>query len=150
MSILKRLPFVSLVLLLFTYTTLGWVISKAYAPKFIWVLTVITILVLLGGLTISWRRLTHYSFVLFQSNLRSFSITVLGAFLFFLMIAQFRVFLDTLLIISANILLRIDVQTSGLGERQTFFLTSIFSLTGLALGAVMQMAFSHHLTSHFF
>jgi hypothetical protein len=137
MSILKRLPFVSLVLLLFTYTTLGWVISKAYAPKFIWLLTVITILVLLGGLTISWRRLTHYSFVLFQSNLRSFSITVLGAFLFFLMIAQFRVFLDTLLIIAAAILAKIDFQTAGFSEGQAFWFLSIFSLTGLALGALI-------------
>jgi len=139
MSILKRLPFVSLVLLLLTYTTLGWVISKTYAPApwFIWVLTVITILVLLGGLTISWRRLTHYSFVLFQSNLKSFSITVLGAFLFFLMIAQFRVFLDTLLIIAAAILAKIDFQTAGFSEGQAFWFLSIFSLTGLALGALI-------------
>jgi hypothetical protein len=139
MSILKRLPFVSLVLLLLTYTTLGWVISKTYAPApwFIWVLTVITILVLLGGLTISWRRLTHYSFVLFQSNLKSFSITVLGAFLFFLMIAQFRVFLDTLLIIAAAVLAKIDFQTAGFSEGQAFWFLSIFSLTGLALGALI-------------
>jgi len=139
MSILKRLPFVSLVLLLLTYTTLGWVISKTYAPApwFIWVLTVITILVLLGGLTISWRRLTHYSFVLFQSNLRSFSITVLGAFLFFLMIAHFRVFLDTLLIIAAAVLAKIDFQTAGFSEGQAFWFLSIFSLTGLALGALI-------------
>ncbi|WP_414586488.1 hypothetical protein [Scytonema sp. PCC 10023] len=139
MSILKRLPFVSLVLLLLTYTTLGWVISKTYAPArwFIWLLAVIAILVLLAGLTISWRRLTDYSFVLFKSNLKSFSITVLAAFLFFLIIAQFRVFLDTLVIIAAAILGKIDFQTAGFTEGQAFCFLSIFSLTGLALGALI-------------
>lgn len=139
MSILKRLPFVSLVLLLLTYTTLGWVISKTYAPApwFIWLLAVIAILVVLAGLTISWRRLTDYSFLLFKSNLKSFSVTVLAAFLFFLMIAQFRVFLDTLVIIAAAVLGKIDFQTAGFTEGQTFCFLSIFSLTGLALGALI-------------
>ncbi|KAB8320579.1 hypothetical protein SD81_003065 [Tolypothrix campylonemoides VB511288] len=139
MSILKRLPFVSLVLLLLTYTTLGWVISKTYAPApwFIWLVTVIANLVVLVGLTISWRRLTDYSFVLFKSNLKSFSITVLGAFLFFLMIAQFRVFLDTLVIIAAAVLGKIDFQTAGFTDGQAFWFLSIFSLTGLALGALI-------------
>ena len=139
MSILKRLPFVSLVLLLLTYTTLGWVISKTYAPApwFIWLLAVIAILVLLAGLTISWRTLTDYSFVLFKSNLKSFSITVLAAFLFFLMIAQFRVFLDTLVIIAAAVLGKIDFQTAGFTDGQAFCFLSIFSLTGLALGALI-------------
>lgn len=139
MSILKRLPFVSLVLLLLTYTTLGWVISKTYAPApwFIWLLVVIPILVLLAGLTISWRTLTDYSFVLFKSNLKSFSITVLAAFLFFLMIAHFRVFLDTLVIIAAAVLGKIDFQTAGFTEGQAFCFLSIFSFTGLALGALI-------------
>lgn len=137
MSILKRLPFVSLVLLLLTDITLGWVISKAYAPKFIWLLTVIAILVLLAILTISWRRLTDYSFVFFKSNLKSFIITVLAAFLFFLIIARFRVFLDTLVVIATAILAKIDFQTAGFTERQTFWFLSIFSLTGLALGALI-------------
>jgi hypothetical protein len=139
MSILKRLPFVSLVLLLLTYTTLGWVISKTYAPapRFIWLLAVIAILVLLAGLTISWRTLTDYSFVLFKSNLKSFSVTVLAAFLFFLMIAHFRVFLDTLVIIAAAVLGKIDFQTAGFTEGQAFCFLSIFSLTGLALGALI-------------
>ena len=137
MSILKRLPLVSLILLLFTYTTLGWVISKAYTPWFLWLLAVIAILLLLGGLTISWRKFTDYSFVLFKSNLKSFSITVLGAFLFFLMIAQFRVFLDTLVILAAAVLGKIDFQRAGFTETQAFCFLSLFSLTGLALGALI-------------
>jgi hypothetical protein len=53
------------------------------------------------------------------------------------MIAQFRVFLDTLLIIAAAILAKIDFQTAGFSEGQAFWFLSIFSLTGLALGALI-------------
>lgn len=137
MSILKRLPFVSLILLLFTYTTLGWVISKAYTPWFLWLLAVIAILLLLGSLTISWRKLTNYSFVLLKSNLKSFIISVLGAFLFFLMIAEFQIFLGILVILAAAILGKIDFQTAGFTDTQAFCFLSLFSLTGLALGALI-------------
>jgi hypothetical protein len=137
MSILQRLPFVSLGLLLLTYTTLGWVISAAYAPWFVWLVVAIAIFALVGCLTISWTRLTDYSFVFFKSNLRSFGLSFLGAFLFFLVIAKFRVFLDTLVIFAATILARIDFQTAGFTQGQAFWLISIFSLTGLAVGALI-------------
>ena len=147
---MKSFPWVSLTLVVLAYGSLGWLISQAQLPWFVWLTVVTAILFLLSALTTPWLKIADYSIFFFKSDARGFAFSILAAFLFFLMLAWFRVFLDTLLIISANILLRIDVQTSGLGERQTFFLTSIFSLTGLALGAVMQMAFSHHLTSHFF
>ncbi|MBW4631650.1 MAG: hypothetical protein KME30_07040 [Iphinoe sp. HA4291-MV1] len=137
MSILKRLPFFSLALLLLTYTTISWVISKAHIPQFMWLLAVISILCLMGGLTTSWTRLTNYSFVLFKSNLGSFGMTLVGAFLFFLMIVSFRVFVNTLLIVAVAVLARIDFQTAGFNQGQTFWFLSIFSLTGLALGAML-------------
>ncbi|MBW4446722.1 MAG: hypothetical protein KME38_07565 [Spirirestis rafaelensis WJT71-NPBG6] len=146
---MKSFPWVSLTLVVLAYGSLGWLISQAQLPWFVWLTVVTAILFLLSALTTPWLKIADYSIFFFKSDTRGFAFSILAAFLFFLMLAWFRVFLDTLLIISANILLRIDVQTCGLGERQTFFLTSIFSLTGLALGAVMQMAFSHHLTRPF-
>ncbi|NJM69018.1 MAG: hypothetical protein HC862_01675 [Scytonema sp. RU_4_4] len=137
MSILKRLPLFPLALLLLTYTTIGWVISKTYTPWYMWLLAVIAILFLMGGLTTSWTRFTDCSFVLFKSNLRSFGLTLLSAFLFFLMIAKFRLFLDTLLVVAAAVLARIDFQTAGFKEGQVFWFLSILSLTGLGLGALI-------------
>lgn len=137
MSILKRLPFVSLALLLLTYTTSGWVISQAHTPRFLWLVIVIATLCLMGALSTSWTRLADYSLVVFNSKLRSFAISVLGAFLFFLMIVQFRVFLYTLVIFAAAVLAKIDFQTAGFSEGQVFWFLSIFSLTGLGLGALI-------------
>lgn len=137
MSIQRKLPWVSLALLLLTYSTWGWVISRAKVPPVVWVLAVVAILLLTGSLTSPWSKIANYSNVLFKSNLRSFSLTVFGAFMFFLMIAWFRVFIDTLVIISATILARIDVQTCGFKEHHAFWILSFTSLTGLALGALV-------------
>ena len=137
MSILKRVPWVSLALVLLSYSTLGWVISEARAPLFVWLMTVVAILLLIVTLTIPWMKMRYYFSILLKSNTRSFAVAVLGAFLFFVMIAWFRVFLDTLLIVSATILVKIDFQTAGLREGLAFWTTSSFSLIGLALGALI-------------
>jgi hypothetical protein len=141
MSILKRLPWISLAFVLFSYSTLGWVLSETRASWLVWLVVVLAILLLVVSLTTPWSSMAHYSSILFRSNTRTFVVTVLGAFLFFMMIAWFRVFLDTLLIVSAAILARIDFQVAGFKEWQAFLITSIFSFAGLALGVVIYMAF---------
>ena len=137
MSILQRVPWVSLALVLLSYSTLGWVIAETLAPVSVWVATVVAILLLIVTLTIPWMKMRYYFSILLKSNTRSFAVAVLGAFLFFVMIAWFRVFLDTLLIVSATILVKIDFQTAGLREWLAFWTTSSFSLIGLALGALI-------------
>ncbi|MEH1895771.1 hypothetical protein CDG77_05030 [Nostoc sp. 'Peltigera membranacea cyanobiont' 213] len=137
MSILKRVPWVSLALVLLSYSTLGWVISETHAPRSVWVLTVVGILLLIVTLTTPWPKMTYYLNTLLKSNIKSFGVAVLAAFLFFIMIAWFGVFLDTLLIISATILVKIDFQKAGLRQKLAFLTTSIFSLSGLALGALI-------------
>jgi hypothetical protein len=145
MSILKRLPWISLALVILSYSTLGWVLSEAQAPLFAWLVIVIAVLLLIGSLTAPLSLVTQYSTILFRSNIRSFAVAVFGAFLFFLMLAWFRVFLDTLLIISAVILARIDFQGAKFSEGQAFVMTSMTSLTGIALGAGMQTVFSQRI-----
>jgi hypothetical protein len=146
MSILKKLPWLSLILLLLTFISLGWVLSATNPPHFIWVLVAIAILFLVASLTSPLARIADYSVNLFTSNLRSFSVTVLAAFLFFLVFARFRLFLDILVILAALMLVRIDFQAAGFRELQAFCITSIFSLAGLAMGAfVERMMFQYNI-----
>jgi hypothetical protein len=137
MLIWKRVPWVSLALVLLSYSTLGWVISETDPPMFVWLVTVVAILLLIVTLTTPWPKVTYYYTIVFESNIKSFGVAVLAAFLFFIMLAWFRVFLDTLLIISASILVRIDFQTAGIQKNLAFWSASIFSLTGLSLGALI-------------
>ncbi|MDZ8053691.1 MAG: hypothetical protein RMX68_007930 [Aulosira sp. ZfuVER01] len=148
MSIVQRVPWVSLTLLLFSYSTLGWVIAETKAPIFVWPVTVLGILLFVGSLTIPWTRMTDVSSLLFKSSTRSFFFAVFAAFLFFIMLAWFRMFLDTLLIFAAAILVRIDFQTAGFKEWHAFWMISILALAGLAFGAWMQMLLFRHLFIH--
>ncbi|MEH2324867.1 MAG: hypothetical protein V7K32_15135 [Nostoc sp.] len=134
---MQRVPWVSLALVLLSYSTLGWLISETRASVSMWLATVVAILLLIVTLSIPWTKITYYFSILLKSNTRSFAVAVIAAFLFFIMIAWFRVFLDTLLIVSATILVKIDFQTAGLRAGLAFLTASIFSLSGLALGALI-------------
>ncbi|WP_414550518.1 hypothetical protein [Anabaena sp. CCY 0017] len=142
MSIVKTFPWISLVLVLFSYGTLGWALSETQAPLYIWISFILVVFLLVGSLTIPGSAISKYTNLLLQSNIRSFAVASFGAFLFFLMLAWFRIFLDTLLIISAGILARIDCQSAGYKQGQAFLITLIFSLAGLALGKVLHLGFS--------
>jgi signal transduction histidine kinase len=110
-------------------------LSDIQAPLFAWLVLVLSLLLLVGTLTAPYSTLANYSSILLGSNTKTFVATVVGAFLFFMMLAWFKVFLDTLLIISSAILARIDFQSAGFTEGQAFIVTSIFSILGVALGA---------------
>jgi hypothetical protein len=136
-TIIRKIPWVSLTLALLTYSSLGWVISRADITLIEWVGVAIAILILVGILTIPGIRFVQYSNYLFRSNTRTFIITLLGAFSLFLMIAWFRLFLDTLVIVAATILVRIDFQTAGFRQIYAFGILSFISLLGLAIGVLI-------------
>ncbi len=138
-SIIKKLPWVSLTLILLTYSVFGWILSQENLPEFAWLLIVISVLILVAGITTPWSKTVKYVRVLFNTKLKSFGFAVLGAFLFFLVLAEFRIFLDIMLIISATILVRLDFQLAGVEETQAFFLTSAFSIAGLMLGFLLNL-----------
>ncbi|MFM6102687.1 MAG: hypothetical protein ACKPKC_13495 [Dolichospermum sp.] len=84
-------------------------------------------------------KLNDYTSILFKSSARAFGVAILAAFLFFLMVAWFRVFLDILLILCATILARIDFQTLALKPALAFGCISFFAVIGLALGAFIKL-----------
>ena len=137
MSILKLLPWPSLALVLLTYSVFGWILSQENLPTYAWLLIVVSVLFLVAILTTPWSKATQFMSFLFNTKLKSFGFAVLGAFLFFLILAHFRIFLDLVLVTSATILLRLDFQTAGFGEIQAFCFTSVFSIVGLVLGFLL-------------
>lgn len=144
MSFFQRLPWMSLFLLLISYSTLGWVLSENHMPWSFWIVVVIGVLVLLASLATPFLAMASYSSVFFESSTRTFLIAVVGAFLFFLMVAWFRLFLDTLLIIAAAILAKIDFHTAGFKGKPAFLITSLVSFAGIAGGAVIHRVLAEY------
>ncbi|NJL78609.1 MAG: hypothetical protein HC836_27555 [Richelia sp. RM2_1_2] len=137
MSIIKRLPWLSLGLVLLTYSVFGWILSQKNLPIFLWVLIIIGGLFLIAALTTPWSKTTKYFHFLFNTKLKNFGLAVLGAFLFFLIFARFRIFLNILLMFSATLLVRLDLQIARFKQIQAFCFTSVFSITGLILGFLL-------------
>jgi hypothetical protein len=106
-------------------------------PWSLWIVVVLGTLILLASLAVPFLAMANYSSVFFESSTKTFLIAVFGAFLFFLMVAWFRLFLDTLLIISAAILAKIDFHTAGFKGGQAFIITSLFSLAGIGFGSLL-------------
>ncbi|MGJ5676606.1 MAG: hypothetical protein ACR9NN_23885 [Nostochopsis sp.] len=138
MPFLKRLPWPSLTLLLLTYIIFGWLLAKSKTQPILWLVFAIVTVLFIAGLTIPFSKVSDYSVSLFRSNLMSFGVTVFGAFLFFLILARFRLFLDILVMIAAAMLVRIDFQYAGFNQCQVFWITNTFSFIGLALGALVE------------
>jgi hypothetical protein len=145
MLMIKRIPWVSLLLAFLTYSSFGWIIIKMQAPLVVWPVIVVAILFLVTGLTSPWSKIANYSAIFVKSDIRSFGSAILAAFIFFLMIAEFRIFLNFLVIFSATILIRIDFQAAGLEEGKSFWFISTFAVLSLALGAGLQLLSSHSL-----
>ena len=136
---LKKVPWLSLTLVLLTQIASGRAIAKANLGYYIWLLAAIATLLIVKYLTSSLYKIsTSTSKILGKLDAKSVSVAVLGAFLVFLMFAWFKVFIDTLLLFAAIMLVRIDFETNKLPQRQAFFMTYIFSLAGLALGALIE------------
>ncbi|BAZ69084.1 MAG: hypothetical protein KME28_09755 [Pelatocladus maniniholoensis HA4357-MV3] len=144
MPFLKRLPWLSLTLLLLTYIVFGWLLARSKTQPILWLVFAIATVFFIASLTIPFSKVSDYSISLFRSNLRSFGVTVFGAFLFFLILARFRLFLDILVIIAASMLVRIDFQAAGFNQGQVFWITTTFSLIGLALGALVEKLMSQY------
>ncbi|MBE9005886.1 hypothetical protein IQ259_12710 [Fortiea sp. LEGE XX443] len=144
MPIFKKLPWISLLLVLVSCSTMGWVLSETQAPWPFWIVVVVAVLILLASLTAPFLAMASYSSVFFESATKTFFIAVFGAFLFFLMIVWFRLFLDTLLIIAASILARIDFHLAGFKARPAFLITSLFSLAGIACGSVIHRVLAEY------
>ncbi|QLE56554.1 hypothetical protein FD725_14145 [Nostoc sp. TCL26-01] len=142
---MNKVPWIALALLILSYSTLGWVLSESQAPWFAWIVIILTILLLVGMLAAPYSTIARYSSVFLSSNTRAFLVTMLGAFLLFIVLAWFRVFLDILLVIAAGILARIDFQSVGWKTRQAFVATSIFSIAGIGLGAFTYDLLKQHL-----
>ncbi|MEO1432784.1 MAG: hypothetical protein AAFV71_27705 [Cyanobacteria bacterium J06633_8] len=142
MSIIQQLPWVSLTLVLVTYSVFGWILSQENLPIFTWLTIVISVLLLVAAITTPWSKAVKYVRFLFNTKLKSFLLAVLGAFLFFLIFAEFRIFLDIMLIISATILVRLDFQVAGISDNQAFLLSSLFSIVGLMSGILLNYLLS--------
>lgn len=141
MPTFKKLPWVSLALLLVTYITVGRLLSFLHDSWFAWVTIVVGVVVLAAFLSspgAKFRGSSHW----LKADTKAFSLIIAGAFLSVLILWRLHVFVHMLIAISSATLVRLEAQIVRLSNRQTFWMIVIVSLAGLGLGAVLQALIS--------
>ena len=140
MITLKKLPWVSLALLLATYITLGWLLSAVNAPLMVWITVAGAIVFLAVALSSPWSNIRDGFGRLLKSDTRAFLVAVVSAFCVVIFITWLHLFANLLVVLSAGALVRLDTQTARWSNRQIFIFLSVVPAIGLGLGAIAQTA----------
>jgi hypothetical protein len=156
MSWLKKFPWLSLLLVLLTYAVFGWFVASesenwrnwlleqgkswnwgfeegAY-QIFIHVVATFAIISISLILTAPIAMMTYILGSWMGSDAKAILSILVWSFVFVLMIRWFEYFIRFLVLLSAAILGRLELQTLGYNKWQTFTLLTLLCLLGFALG----------------
>lgn len=138
MWFIKKLPWASLLLLVFTYGLFGWLISTTDRSIWLWLMGSSYILLIALALTAPFTLVKTFYTNWLKSDTSAFLSVIVGAFVAVLIVTWIEAFVHILVLFSASALVRLDLQTSGYNEWQCFSILVIISLTGFGLGILTQ------------
>jgi hypothetical protein len=133
---MKRFPWLSLALLLTSYSTFSWFLYRSTAPWIVWAVVFALAVVqalLLTTLSQGFRRFVR---TWLQSDLGYFSMVALGAFSIAVILVWFNIFGYFLMVVGSEVLSRLDLQNAGFNSWQTLGILTTVSVLGLAVGWV--------------
>jgi hypothetical protein len=131
---------VSLTLLFVAYFTLGWKLSAFEVPLKVSVpVSITSILLLCAALSFPLRDTKALIMKWFSTDMGAFISIILGAFIAVIVVTWLHLFATCLVLISAGILARLDMQLSGYKKWRAFSLLATVSLTGLGLGKSVEI-----------
>lgn len=151
---MKKLPWASLLILLFTYGVFGWLIysethglahtspEEAASLKLsnnywsLWLTGAIDVVLIALSLIAPFKLVQDFYDTILKSDIRSFLAVIIGAFLVVVIINWIEVTVRILVLLSAGALARLDLQTRGYSQWQAFGILVFFSLIGFALGVI--------------
>ncbi|NEN92672.1 MAG: hypothetical protein F6K48_28740 [Okeania sp. SIO3H1] len=134
---MKLIPLLSLILLLITYTILGWRLASTQASQLLYLAIIATIFLLDIMLTVPLPNFKCIITPWFQSDITTFIAVIISAFLFVVIIRWISLSVDALVLMSAGILVRLDTQVYGLKNWQSFVILLIISQGSLGLGIML-------------
>lgn len=137
MLFVKKLPWISLLLLVFTYAVFGWLISATDFSWIVWGVAAVYTLLIAFVLTAPLRLMKSFYTSWLQSDVRAFMSVIFAAFVAVIILCAFRIFIRIVVLIAAGALVRLDLQTAGYREWQAFGILAVFSLAGFSLGIVV-------------
>jgi hypothetical protein len=139
MLLVNKAPWTSLLLLLFTYSIFGWLITASDSSGLLWLLGGAYTLLIASAMTAPWALLKGFYGSFLRSDSRAFVSVIVGAFVAVIFIHWIEIFIRILVLISASALARLDLQTTGYSKWQAFWILMVVSLTGFAIGILAKL-----------
>ena len=135
---MKSIPLLSLALLFISYIILGWSLANYQASLFLYLVVLVSIF--LSDIILTFCLFNLQAIVpLFNSKSYIFISAIVVAFLFVVIIRWINIFIHSLVLISAGILVRLDTQISGLNRWQSFGILLMISEVGFGLGCTVYL-----------
>ncbi|NEO51661.1 MAG: hypothetical protein F6K54_00225 [Okeania sp. SIO3B5] len=134
---MKLIPLLSLILLLISYSILGWRLANTQASQLLYLTVIAAIFLLDIILTVPLPNFKRIIEPWFQSDITTFISVIFCAFLFVVFIRWITISVDALVLISAGILVRLDTQFCGFKTWQSFVILLIISEASLGLGILL-------------
>lgn len=130
----KKLPWLSLALLLAAYTTLSWLLYRSNVTWQLWAIVLGLALTQAFLLTTFSRGVQRFFGNWLRSDLGYFSVVLLLAMLGVFFLAWFHFFGHLLVLLAAEILARLDLRRAGYTRIQALTILVLVSLMGLGVG----------------
>ncbi len=140
----KKIPWLSLSLVIATYFNFGWVLFASAADWWVWLLIIVYSLGIAEALAAPWSMIRQVFRRLISSDTKAFISAIVASFLGIVILSYFDISGHALLLIAVAALLRLDLQTAAISELKTFGILSAFSLLGLALGGAACWGVNHY------
>lgn len=144
MLFVKKLPWLSLSLLLLTYAVFGWLLSAFDRSWLLWIMAAVFILIVAISLIEPLSVIQPFYTAWLKTDTRAFLSVIIGAFIAVVIIRWLTIFLRLLVLYSAAMLARLDLQTAGYSKWQAFGILATVSLVGFGLGLLTHLLFMGH------
>ena len=130
---MKKLPWLSSMLLLLAYMGFGAFLHSRHSLDFIWWLAVGYAVLEAALLTIVWKPLRNFFLLGFQSDVGYTVMALVMASLAVVVVAWIQIFVYFLVMLAAALLLRVELLIRDVGNSLAFVTILLLSLMGLGL-----------------
>ena len=129
----------SLTLLFVTYFIFGWKLSEFDIPPHLtWFLAIAAVFVLAMVLSFPLKGIKSFMMRWISSDAGAFISIILGALLAVIVVTWLHLFVTGLVLTSAGVLARLDIQLFGHKRWRTFGILVAVSLTGVGVGGAIE------------
>ncbi|MBE9066570.1 hypothetical protein IQ260_07885 [Leptolyngbya cf. ectocarpi LEGE 11479] len=130
---MKKLPWLSSLLLLLAYMGFGAFLHARHSSDFIWWLALGHAVLEAALLTILWKPLRNFFLLGFQSDVGYTIMALVTASLAVVVVSWIQIFVYFLVMLAAALLLRVELLIRDVGNSLAFVTILVLSLMGLGL-----------------